>query len=461
LSFFTTTVNRIIRAAVAITLLGFAIGLSVLPSVANAQAPVTSGAGLSVQGVWMGYFVNDGHDMYCVTPGLQLTAPQSTHTVSYWPAIGAAKSRNVEYVLGQWGNTSDNNQAAAVRLALLKIIGAHLPQAKALPASVKATADNYVALAKKYHGPYVTSVTFGTKVLDGQIGTAQVTVNSAAHQPVPGLTVALRASNATVPASVTTAANGLAEFQYVRTGTGMVKIVARASSVPPTSLLASQPAGGQQLLLGSGLPTIETASAAYQLTPGGPTVSYSCTSACNGQPPVSVQFCNPAEVVPTKYTVYDNKRAVAVAKFDPSSQPACQTVTVTIDDTHVVTFSVAYFVKNKWSHRVALPGSFTVDCPPWPAVSLSMTCNCVSGQLQMAISPNATHAEEIIYSVNGGPPQTSVGQPGQPVTVTVPLDRSASTTVTYTGAVQRSNGQWIIPPLFSVTVPAAGPATIM
>jgi hypothetical protein len=458
LSFFTTKVNRIIRATVVIPLLGFAIGLSVLPGAANAQAPVTSGAGLSAQGEWMGYYVNDGHDMYCVTPGLQLTAPQNTHTVSFWPTIGVVKSKKVEYVLGQWGNTSDNNQAAAVRLALLKIIGDHLSQAKALPASVKATADSYVALAKKYHGPYVTSVSFGTKVLDGQIGTAQVTVDSAAHQPVPGMQVALRASNATVPASVTTDANGLGAFQYTRTGTGTVKIIAQATNVPPTSLLASQPGGGQ---LGSGLPSKETASAGYQVTPGGPTTSYSCTSACDGAPPVSVQFCNPAEVVPTKYTVYDNGKAVAVAKFDPSSQPACQTVTVTVQDTHVVTFSVAYFVKNKWSHRVSLPGTFTVDCPPWPPVSVTMTCNCATGQLQMSIAPNPTHMEEIIYSVDGGPAQTSVAQPGQAATVTVPLDRTVATTVTFTGAVQRTNGQLIVPPSFSITIPAAGSAAIM
>ena len=430
--------------------------LSYMPGQANAEIPIARANGIYAGGLWVGSYSEDGHTLYCVSPTLRLDAGQPFKTVSRLPGINATTTQEVAYVLGQWGTTTNNYQAAAVRLAVLKLLHVSFPQAGATPSAVRAGAAKYVSAAEKYRGPYVLSLKLGTQALVGQTGTATVSVTSAAHAGVPGIQVSLKGVNAGIPSSVRTGRDGKATIHFVRIGTGFVHLYAQARTLVSTLVVSSLPTPGQQHLLGGSVPVSESASLAYQLTPGGPTVTYTCSSACDGKPAVSVEFCHPAQAAAAEYLVYDNGHVVSTTSVSRNSAQQCKTVTVVIPDTHAVSFAVKYHVGRKWTGTVTLPGGFTVDCPPWPTVSASLSCNCTSGSIQLSLPANTTgHAEEIVYSVNGGPQQTSVSQPGSLLTLNIPFTRTTATTVTYTGAIQRANGQWITPPALTLTVPAS------
>jgi hypothetical protein len=442
-----------------------------LPAVAAAnaqpQAPAqvpARGHGLVIRGEWFGYYVDNGKKIWCLAPGLKLTQGRF-HLTKNLPfvvvgnktfVVGATKSRWIAFVLSQWGNTPSNNVAAATRMALLEIVGDVPPGINtSARTQIGGMAASEVRQAKAYYGPDKLGLAVRTRVLVGQTGMATVTAKAASRHGAPGITVQLAGANATVPKIVKTSGTGQATFTYTRTGTGPVKLTARAASLPPDTMLASLPRPGEQLLVSGTAPTSASASATYQAIPGSPAISYSCDSACDGHPPVTVKFCQPAGVAPASDIVFDNAHAVSSVSFGRSAMATCKSVTVIVADTHVVTFGVRYSVSGKLSGVVPLPGRIIIDCPPWPAVSESVKCNCTNGTLTLTLQNNGRTKEQLIWSVNGGRNQTKLVAPSSPVSVNVPFSRTAGTTVVYTGGVQRLNGQWIIPPSLEAVIPKA------
>jgi hypothetical protein len=439
------------------------------PAVASAnaqpQAPTavpTRGHGLVIHGDWFGYYVDNGRKIWCLEPGLSL-AREPFHLTTNLPfvtvggrkfVVGATKSRWITYVLSQWGNTSSNNVAAATRMALLEIID-NVPSGvdTSTRTQIGRMAASEVSQAKAYYGPDRLGLTLRTRVLIGQDGTATVTIVAASRRGVPGITVQLAAANAIVPRFVKTGRNGQVTFTYRRTGTGPVKLVARAVGLPRTTMLASLPKPGEQLLVGSTGPTTATASSTYQASPGGPTLSYDCSSACNGRPLVTARFCQPAGVAPALDIVFANGHVVGSVSFGRGATAACKSVAAVIPDGQVLTFGVRYNEGGKLSGVIALPGRLVIDCPALPIVSESVSCNCVNGTLTLTLKNTEQTQEQLIWSVNGGRNQARVVAPGSTLSVSVPFSRTANTTVRYTGAVQRHNGQWIIPPSFVAVIP--------
>lgn len=441
------------------------------PSVASAnakpQAPTqvpARGHGLVIGGDWFGYYIDNGKKIWCLAPGLKL-AQEPFHLTTNLPfvalgskkfVVGATKSRWIAFVLSQWGNASSNNVAAATRMALLEIVGDVPPGVNtSAKTQIGGMAANEISQAKAYYGPDKLDLTLRTKALVGQTGTATVTIVAASHHGAPGIMVRLAGANIIVPKLVKTGGNGQATFPYTRTGTGPVKLIARASSLPLNTMLASLPKPGEQLLVSGTGPATATASSTYQASPGSPTVSYSCNSACNGRPSVTVKFCQPAGVAPASDIVLDNGHAVGSVSFGRSATATCESVAVAIPDTHVLTFGVRYNVNGKLSGIVPLPGRIVIDCPPLPTVSEFVTCNCTNGTLALALKNTGQTEEQLIWSVNGGQNQTKLVAPNSTVSVNVPFSRTVNTTVVYTGEVQRLNGQWIIPPSFEAVIPKA------
>jgi hypothetical protein len=146
---------------------------------------------------------------------------------------------------------------------------------------------------------------------------------------------------------------------------------------------------------------------------------------------------------------------VGSVSFVRSATATCKSVTAVIPDGRVITFGVQYNVNGKLSGVVPLPGRIVIDCPPLPTVSEYVTCNCTNGTLILALKNTGQTEEQLIWSVNGGQNQTKLVAPNGTGSVSVPFSRTASTTVVYTGAVQRHNGQWLIPPSFEAVIPKA------
>jgi hypothetical protein len=415
-----------------------------------------------IAGDWFGYYVDRGRKVWCLAPGLAL-AQESFRLTTNLPIVtvgprkfrvGATKSRWIAYVLSQWGDTSSNSVAAATRMALLEIVGDVPPGVDtSAKTQIGRMAANEVSQAKAYRGLDRLGLTLRTKVLVGQAGTATVTIAAASRRGVPGISVQLAGANAIVAKFVKTGRNGQATFTYTRTGAGPVKLVARAVGLPTDTMLASLPKPGEQLLVSGTGPTTATASITYQASPGSPTVSYSCDSACNGRPLVTVKFCQPAGLAATSDIVFADRRAVGSVSFARSATAACKSVTAVIPDTQVLTFGVRYDVGGKLSGIIALPGRLVIDCPALPVVAESVSCNCANGTLILTLKNTGQTGEQLIWSVNDGPDQTRLAAPGSTLSVNVPFSRTVAMTIRYTGAVQRHNGQWIIPPSFVAVIP--------
>jgi hypothetical protein len=450
---------------------GVAYATPAQPAVASATAQPHAptqvparGHGLLIRGEWFGYYADNGKKIWCLAPRLKLTK-EPFHLTTNLPfvtigskkfVVGATKSRLIAFVLSEWGNTSSDNVAAATRMALLEIIG-DIPRGinTSPKTQIGGMAANAVSQAKAYHGPDKLGLTLRTKALVGQAGTATVTATAASRRGAPGIIVQLAGANAIVPNLVKTGSNGQVTFTYTRTGTGPVKLIARAASLPPNTMLASLPQPGEQLLVSGTGPTTATASVTYQASLGGPTISYGCDSACDGRPSVTVNFCQPAGVAAVLDIVFGNGHAVGSVSFGRNATATCKSVMLTIPDAHVVTFGVQYNVSGKLSGIVPLPGRIVIDCPPWPAVSESVTCNCTNGTLALTLRNTGQTEEQLIWSVNGGQSQAKLVAPSSAVSVNIPFSRTVNTTVVYTGGVQRLNGQWIIPPSLVAVIPKA------
>ncbi len=470
-----TTLTRTVFAALlaAVLCIGGAGGMAhaapAQPAVASAsaqpQAPAavpTRGHGLVIAGDWFGYYVDKGKKVWCLAPGLAL-AQESFRLTTNLPIVtvgprkfrvGATKSRWMAYVLSQWGDTSSNSVAAATRMALLEIVG-DVPSGvnTSTRTQIGRMAADEVNAVKAYFGPDRLALTLRTKVLVGQAGTAIATTVAATHRGVPGVTVELAAANAIVARFVKTGRNGQVAFTYRRTGTGPVKLVARAAGLPPDTMLASLPKPGQQLLVSGTRPTTATASVTYQASPGGPTMSYDCSSACNGRPLVTVRFCQPAGLAAASDIVFADGHTVGSVSFGRSATAACKSVAAVIPDGQVLTFGARYNVNGKLSGVIPLPGRLVIDCPALPVVSESETCNCTNGAVVLTLKNTGRTEEQLIWSVNGGRSQTRLVAPGSIGAVNVPFSRTVTTTIRYTGAVRRLNGQWIIPPSFETVIP--------
>lgn len=87
-----------------------------------------------------------------------------------------------------------------------------------------------------------------------------------------------------------TNSHGTATFHYTAMGAREVHIGATASGLAPTTMLVSHPAGYQQTVAGRGTVSAH-ASASYQGRVTGFSISYACTTQCNGHRVVTRTAC--------------------------------------------------------------------------------------------------------------------------------------------------------------------------
>ncbi|MEY9840577.1 collagen binding domain-containing protein [Streptacidiphilus sp. EB103A] len=224
---------------------------------------------------------------YCADPDLigpagsgGYSAPADTST---WVSkitgapVPAANVARAAYVLSTYGQTSSDAQAAAVDASIYTLLnpgstyalpnGTRALQRLSYPnvsASAKTQAEDYLARAAEFAGPYTLEVHPGTAAKIGQKTTVALDVLSASGHKVPGIKITLTAGSA-APTSVTTDSEGAASTTLTPAAAGTVDLKASAPDLPGVALRAALPAdsGAQRMLLAGGS---STASAQTQLT---------------------------------------------------------------------------------------------------------------------------------------------------------------------------------------------------
>lgn len=216
---------------------------------------------------------------YCGDP--ELAGPDAAggyapaQTVTSWTSKTTGKAASAEdlaraaYVLGKYGQTKNDEQAAAVDAVVYTYLEPGstyaLPNGKRalerlgysnVPPSVKKWATGYLNEAAMFAGPYKVNI----KPVDGALKPGVKTsvtldVTSASGHKVPGVKLDLDVSGAAAGAgSITTNADGVATATITPAKDGTVDLTAQAKTLPATQLRALTPndAKAQRLLLAGG-----------------------------------------------------------------------------------------------------------------------------------------------------------------------------------------------------------------
>src|SRR5262245_36027644 len=125
--------------------------------------------------------------------------------------------RRMAYAIWAWGRSTTPNRQAAVMLYVHGLMGDARP-GEVDPAGVSdAVADVHAQVAEdsaRYHGPYKVVVTAPAKLKVGDRGTATIKVLSATGVAVPDVELTLSAQGTSVPAHVSTGADGVASVEF-------------------------------------------------------------------------------------------------------------------------------------------------------------------------------------------------------------------------------------------------------
>ncbi|HKC29965.1 MAG TPA: hypothetical protein VKB75_18265, partial [Jatrophihabitans sp.] len=294
--------RRLLAALVFFLLATTALAIRVAtPSNAAPGAAVVTGRGAWIAGHtdFVGYYralvAGRWVKVYCVSPNRPAPTRIGLATVTRVHGVTLTVSRELAATLAAHGDAQTDGQAEAVSQALNELIGNHsavVRRAARLPHVVQALAMRYVAEARANHGPYTLALQTPRSPLPGQSAQGSVTLHSAVHG-ASARVVLMHSANVSTPPSVHTDPAGRATFTYRTTGTGEVHISASAT-VAPVTLRASAPnATTQQMLSWSGSATVR-ASASYQGRVSGFEHRYECSTACDGQPQVTLAACAPA-----------------------------------------------------------------------------------------------------------------------------------------------------------------------
>ncbi|MFK0143203.1 SpaA isopeptide-forming pilin-related protein [Streptomyces murinus] len=216
---------------------------------------------------------------YCGDP--ELAGPDAAggyapaQPVSSWTSKSSGKAASAEdlaraaYVLGKYGQTKNDEQAAAVDAVLYTYLEPGstyaLPDGKRalerlsysnVPASAKNRATGYLNEAASFAGPYKVNITPADVPLKPGLKTSVTfDVTSASGHKVPGVKLDLDVAGAVAGAgSITTNADGVATATITPAKDGAVDLKAQAKTLPATQLRALIPydAKAQRLLLAGG-----------------------------------------------------------------------------------------------------------------------------------------------------------------------------------------------------------------
>ncbi|MEO3976918.1 SpaA isopeptide-forming pilin-related protein [Streptomyces sp. CAU 1734] len=253
---------------------------------------------------------------YCADP--ELAGPDAAggygaaQAVTSWTSKATGRSASAEnlaraaYVLGKYGQTTSDEQAAAVDAVVYTYLEAGttyaLPDGKRalerlgysnVPPSAKKWATGYLNEAARFAGPYKINIKpAGGPLQPGVKTPVTLDVTSAAGHKVPGVVLDLDVTGATADArSVTTNADGVATAALNPAKDGTVSLKALAKTLPAAQLRSLTPndAKAQRLLVAGG---VSSAQAEVQLKAESPEggVTVTKTAADTRKPLANVEF---------------------------------------------------------------------------------------------------------------------------------------------------------------------------
>ncbi|MDT4919879.1 MAG: hypothetical protein QOI15_781 [Pseudonocardiales bacterium] len=384
--------SRIVGSLLALASVATAVTL--LPAASAApppELPLAPGLGIRVDGGtdFVGFYVThiDGTatKVYCIRPDSAEPAGVALRTVSRLPDTSREVTRLLAETLAAHGDAQTPAQAAAVSQALNTEVGNRLAvhrRAALLPARVQRLADRYVAEAHDRLAPYRLAVHLHRSPLPGQSATGNVTLTSASG-PARGVVALQHTGNVATPDELHLGANGRARFTYTTTAGGPVHIAA-AAAVAPTTLRATRPAAGTQLMVASSPPAEVRANATYQGTAPGIRYRYACTSQCDGSPVVTLTACAPASDARSRITFQLDDRVRRIG-FAPASTRACRSIQLALDDGVRVSATWRYLTRRGWTRAYPAAGAFVVDCPAPPPVAVAASYDCTAATVTVVL----------------------------------------------------------------------------
>ncbi|MEU7033634.1 SpaA isopeptide-forming pilin-related protein [Streptomyces sp. NPDC046237] len=291
------TVRGALRTLAVATAAGVAGTLAWSPAQA-APAPVSLGPGYTIPdsegnadashiGAYgpPGPAVHGDAETYCADPerkgpadadGYSAPQPVTSWTSSVTgKAVPKERLAQAAYVIGKYGQTRDNAQAAAVDAIVYEYLaggtyaidGARGKQRLAYPVvspTALTLAQGYLAEAKRLAGPYTLKITPSVKTTTaGTQVTVDVKVATSAGAPVPKVSVALAESGSgTSSGQVVTDTAGTASWSFTAKSAGTASISATADGLPATGLQVLTPKNpaAQRMLLAGGTTSVKDAA---------------------------------------------------------------------------------------------------------------------------------------------------------------------------------------------------------
>jgi hypothetical protein len=434
------------------------------------------GKGYAVSGGdFVGYYVTArGAKVYCLSPRKALPAGIDLHRGAGFRGMRPVVARELSFALASWGDARTAYAAAAESQLVNSIVGNRADvarRARQLPHSIASLVARRLATTRRSYGRYTVAVRTPQALLPGRSGTGIVLVTSATGHRLPGTSVLLSSSgNATVPRTVTTDRRGIGRFRYRVTDVGEVHIRARAVGLAPTALRLNRPRPWEQRMVSWAPLTSARAATSFRRSPSGFSHSYDCTSACDGTPRTTLRTCAPASGTASRivFRIAGRHRAVI---FPAAGERACKSLVVTTSDGDHVSAAWQFRTPHGWSRTVAAAGSFVVDCPAVPAVTVTMNYDCSTASVSIALARDTADGgavplinptrHRMVLVIGGATQQRVYADPGESATFTAAASCRSPRTYTMQAGVQRSSGRYNYGAIASITTPSAPSAAVI
>ncbi|MDQ2796724.1 MAG: hypothetical protein M3Y06_06120 [Actinomycetota bacterium] len=441
--------------------------LSVVVGADAASGSIRVGLGHRVDGGdFVGFYVAGGKKVYCLSPMKVVPRTVSLSNVSRYPGLSPTASRQLAFALFHWGDARSVNEAVVESQVLNTLAGNGKDvrrRAHSLPAALSRAVAAHVVQARSQAGPYTVRVSTPRALLPGQSATGSVQVRSSNGHGVAGIVVRLvHSPNATVPTQVRTDYRGLARMPYAVSDVDQVRIVATAHGLAPVTVQTSHPRSSEQRMVSWTAQIATRGSASFRGSVSGFSNSYACTTTCDGRPLTTLSACAPASRYASRL-VYAVDGSRVIADFPASTKRVCRAVLAHPADGMRVTAAWQYRAPHGWSRPVPAAGTFTLDCPAAPEVTVAMSYDCTRGLVSIALghtNPDGSRVPLVNTSrhrfvlVVGGAKTTRVyADHGRGAVFTSAVACGLAATYTMQAGVQRANGGWNYGRTASVVTP--------
>lgn len=464
------------RIGLLLALAALVAGLVLAPGSRSASASsahsIRPGLGYRLAGGdFVGFYRSGGRLIYCVRPSKAAPHLVTLSPVTRVPGTTRVGTAELAYALSRWGAATTAFQAAVESQVLNTLVGntaAVARRAARLPRAVAARVAEHVRAARAFRGPYSVAVSAPRALLPGQSAVGTVRVRSAAGHFLVGGLVTLRSSaNALVTRTVRTDSHGVGRFRYSVVGTGEVRLRATAAGLPDGAPRVSRPRPHEQLMVSSGSVRPASGAVSFQQVPNGFSHRYACTTTCDGRPRTVLGACAAASRYASLLEFRVGRRLKLALSFSSSSMRMCRTLAVVLRDGERVTASWRFLTPHGTSRPMAAEGTFVVDCPPVPAVAVSVVYDCAAASVTIALAHPGSTARgwtplvnrtrhRMFLLIGGAVTRRLAADPGQSATFTASARCDTPVGYTARAGVERADHGVNVGPVATVTTP--GPA---